>query len=144
MNARPLFLPLLLAACGSATAAANGGVLYTNDFERVPPGPPPAEFLVLEGDFQIKNAGTNRFLELPGAPLDNFGVVFGPTLTTNLAVNARIRAVAKGRRAPTFGVGLGGVSGHRLQVSPAKNQLELFRDKDLKASAPFDWTSGKC
>jgi hypothetical protein len=43
---------------------------------------------------------------------------------------------------PTFGVGLGGAGGWRLQVSPGKKALELFKDTDLKASTAFDWKSG--
>jgi len=57
-------------------------------------------------------------------------------------VSARLRGTAKGRRAPTFGVGLGGVSGWKLQVSPGKKVLELLKDQEIKASAAFDWKAG--
>jgi hypothetical protein len=39
-------------------------------------------------------------------------------------------------------VGLNGVAGYRLQVSPSKSLLELYRDQELKGSSPFDWKSG--
>jgi hypothetical protein len=39
-------------------------------------------------------------------------------------------------------VGLGGVSGFKLQVSPGKQALEILKDQELKASVNFDWKSG--
>jgi hypothetical protein len=116
--------------------------IYDNNFEQVAVGPVPDDFLVLNGEFSVQAEGTNRFLELPGAPLDSFGVQFGPVEKENVAVGARILGTAKGRRTPTFGVGLGGVAGFKLQVSPAKGVLELFKDQELKRSAAFTWTSG--
>ena len=81
-------------------------------------------------------------LELPGAPLDSFAVQFGPAETVNTATSARIVGTGQGRRMPTFGVGLGGAGGWRLQVSPGKKVLELFKDQELKASTAYDWQSG--
>ena len=98
--------------------------------------------MVLGGEFVVKAEGTNKFLELPGAPLDTFAVQFGPGQKENVAVGARIFATAKGRRTPTFGVGLGGVSGFKLQVSPGKKALELLKDQESKTNVSFDWKSG--
>ena len=44
--------------------------------------------------------GTNKYLELPGAPLDGYGVLFGPTVKTDVAVavSARMNGTRKGRR----------------------------------------------
>lgn len=58
-------------------------------------------------------------------------------------VAARIQGTGKGRRFPAFGVGLNGVGGFRLQASPAKKALELFRSDALKSSVPFEWSSGQ-
>ena len=98
--------------------------------------------MVLGGEFAVKREGTNQFLELPGAPLDTFAVQFGPAEKTDVAVVARVFGTSKGRRAPTFGVGLGGVSGWKLQVSPAKKTAELLKDQELKATVNHDWKSG--
>src|SRR5262249_15033251 len=87
--------------------------------------------------------GKNKFLELPGAPLDSFGVLFGPTEKSDLEVNARIFGTNKGRRYPTFGVGLNGQEGYRLQVSPGKKMLELYKADEVIASVGFDWKSGQ-
>ena len=80
--------------------------------------------------------------ELPGAPLDSFAAQFGPAESVDVTVSARVSGTAQGRRCPTFGVGVGGAGGWRLQVSPGKKSLELFKDQELKASTAFDWKSG--
>jgi hypothetical protein len=126
----------------SATATAIvGTVLYQNNFEKADLGKVPDDFLVLEGAFEVKEGDGNKFLELPGAPLDTFGVLFGPTETNGVAVSARIHGTAKGRRFPTFAVGLNGVAGYKLQVSPSKKLLELYKGEQVLGSAPYSWDS---
>ena len=39
-------------------------------------------------------------------------------------------------------VGLNGVGGYKLQISPAKKMIELYKGEDVKASVPFEWQSG--
>src|SRR5262245_56090812 len=58
--------------------AAETNVIYQNNFEKAEVGKLPDEFLVLDGAFAIKEEAGNKFLELPGAPLDTFGMLFGP------------------------------------------------------------------
>jgi hypothetical protein len=103
----------------------------------------PDDFLVLDGQFAVREEGGNRFLELPGAPLDTFGALFGPTEKQGVAVSARIFGTGKGRRYPTFAVSLNGVGGYKLQVSPAKKLAELYRGDAVKTSVPFEWMSAK-
>lgn len=129
--------------------AAAGGAepakpipFYENNFEKAEAGKLPDEFMALTGDFVVKSDGTNQFLELPGSPLDSFAVQFGPTESADVAVAARILSTAKGRRTPAFGVGLGGVAGFKLQVSPGKKSLELLKDQEVKTSVAFEWQSG--
>lgn len=115
---------------------------YQNNFEQATVDQVPDGFLVLDGGFVVKEEGGNKFLELPGAPLDTFGVLFGPSDGINVAVSARIQSTGKGRRFPAFAIGLNGAGGFRLQVSAAKKLLELFRGDDAVASAPYEWQSG--
>jgi len=126
-------------------AAALGQLnpVYQNDFEKTAVGQLPADFLVLDGGFVVKEENGNKFLELPGSPLDSFSVQFGPAQTEDVSISARINGTAKGRRYPTFGVGLNGTAGYRLQMSPAKKALDLYRDQTLKQSIPYKWNSGK-
>jgi len=137
------FLMCVILISGVAAFAADAAKpLYSNDFENTEAGKLPDDFMSLNGEFVVKAEGTNKFLELPGAPLDSFAAQFGPTESVDVAVAARIFGTAKGRRSPTFGVGLCGVSGYKLQVAPGKKALELLKDQEVKASVPFDWKSG--
>ena len=126
-----------------ARADDTAKTLFKDDFEKAEVGKLPEELLVLGGEFTVKSDGTNKFLELPGAPLDSYGLQFGPTEKEDVVVSARVFGTAKGRRAPTFGVGLGGVGGWKLQVAPGKKTLELLKDQESKASVPFEWKSGE-
>src|SRR5258706_4296717 len=133
---------LLAFLCLSAPAAwaqspSPGSFHYEKHFDKAEVGKVPDDFLVLDGGFVVKEEDGNQFLELPGAPLDSYAVQFGPSAASNVTVSAAIKSTGKGRRYPTFGVGLGGVSGFRLQVSPAKNEIELYQDQTVKKSAPY-------
>lgn len=139
---KTLWLCGLLSLGVIAGADGAASVLYANDFERAETGKVPEELMVLGGEFVLKAEGTNKVLELPGAPLDSYGVQFGPAEKDEVSVSARIFGTAKGRRTPTFGVGLGGVGGWKLQISPAKKAVELLKDLEAKTSVPFDWKSG--
>ena len=125
------------------TALAQSNTLYEINFEKAAVGSVPENFLVLDGRFAVKEENSNRFLELPGAPLDSYAVQFGPAEVDNVAVSVRIQGTARGRRSPTFGVGLNGVAGYKLQISPAKKMLELYKDQDVKKFVPYDWKSGQ-
>jgi len=130
--------------CGATmTIVATEKPLYENNFEKAEVGKLPEDLKFATGEFVVKAEGDNKFLELPGAPLDSFNVQFGPTESADVAVSGRIYGTAKGRRYPTFGVGLNGVGGWRLQVSPGKKALELYRDQEIKATASYDWKPGE-
>src|SRR5688572_13318100 len=136
----------VLVCCHSYLPAADSPrgsekVLYQNNLENSPVGPVPEELMVLEGNFSVKQEGTNKFLELPGAPLELFGLLFGPTEKEGVTVSARIYGTSQGRRGPTFGVGLGGVGGYKLQVSAAKKQIELIKGETVLQTVPFEWKS---
>src|SRR5436190_9379313 len=111
----------------SESKAADAHIIYENNFEKAEVDKVPQDMLVLDGAFAVKEEAGNKFLELPGAPLDTFGALFGPTESTNLIVSARVFGTSKGRRLPTFGIGLNGVGGYKLQVSPGKKLLELYK-----------------
>jgi hypothetical protein len=120
--------------------AQNTPVLYENQFDKSDKFPD--DILVLDGIFEIKEEAGNKFAELPGAPLDTYGFMFGPSQKENIEVTARIFGTGKGRRFPTFAVGLNGVGGYKLQVSPAKKLVELYKGDEVKQSSPLEWKSG--
>jgi hypothetical protein len=117
--------------------------LYSNGLDQADPGKLPEDLMVLEGGFTVREEGGNKFIELPGAPLDTFGLLFGPTESENVSASARFYGTGKGRRFPTFAIGLNGVSGYKLQMTPAKKAVELLKgENEVLASAPYNWESG--
>lgn len=131
--------PIFLAATVLASAAAAAEPLYKNDFESATLEKAPEGTMVISGDFAVKQHGGNQFLELPGEPLDTFGLLVGPAGQGDQSVSARFFGTKTGRKFPTFGVSLGGVGGYRLIVSPAKKMLEIFKGDEAKTSVPFEW-----
>lgn len=117
-------------------------ILFAEDFSKVEPGPLPDDYLVLDGLFEVREDGGNRFAELPGAPLESFGFLFGSNQPSGVEATATIFGTKSGRKFPTFGLGLNGASGYRLQVAPAKNAVELLRGDLVVATAPYAWESG--
>ncbi len=133
---------LILGCLAGRLLAAEEAPVFAQDFQQVELGRPPADLLILDGAFAVRAEGEERFLELPGAPLDTFGVLFGPTLTNNAAVTGRIWGTASGRRFPSFALGLGGINGFKVRVSPGKKELELLRGETVLRQLPFAWRSG--
>ena len=113
--------------------------LYQTNFEKTKTGEVPEDFLVLDGDFSVKQEEGNKYLELPGAPLDAFGFMFGPSARHGNEISARMFGTKKGRRYPVFGIALNGVNGYRLQVAPAKRAIELLKGRAVVAKVPFRW-----
>jgi hypothetical protein len=142
------FLNIGFVAAGLFTAAsliqAQGAKpLFEEGFQSAKVGEVSEAFMVLDGQFAVGEEEGNRFLELPGAPLESFGVLFGPNESDGNEVTARIFGTKSGRKFPTFAVGLNGVGGYKVRVAPAKNAIELVKGDDIKASVPFKWTSGQ-
>ena len=117
--------------------------LYQTNFEKTKTGEVPEDFLVLDGVFAVKQEGGNKYLELPGAPLDAFGFMFGPSARHGNEISARMFGTKKGRRYPVFGIALNGVNGYRLQVAPAKRAIELLKGSAVVANVPFRWGGGE-
>jgi hypothetical protein len=122
--------------------APLGKPLFSQSFEQLPEGDPPGEIVVLSGAFAVKNVDGNKVLEVPGDPVDGYGVLFGPEVQAGVSVSGRIFASATGKRMPEFGVGLGDTNGYKLWVMPATNQVQIMKGEDVKATSPFTWKSG--
>ncbi|RYD60261.1 MAG: hypothetical protein EOP84_37200 [Verrucomicrobiaceae bacterium] len=130
-------LPFLTAAAMAAEP------LFVEDFTKATPDSAPQGLMIMSGGFTVKEEDGNKFLELPGAPLDTFGALFGPTPPSlEASASARFLGTKKGRKFPTFGISLHGVGGYRLQVSPAKKALEIYKGDQPIATVPFEWESG--
>jgi hypothetical protein len=134
-------LSLLLVASGIllADAPMTAPAAYFNDFEHAAKGKPSDEFQILNGDFVVRAEGGNSFLELPGDPLDTFGLLFGPGESATLDVSARIWADQTAQRYPEFGIGSNDTNGYKLWLWPAHGKIELRKADDAVASTPFNW-----
>src|SRR5208283_633169 len=135
-------LLVLLVLLSLPVVAVELKPLYENNFEQAEIGKVPDGMLVIDGDFAVKSDGANKFLELPGEPLDTFGVLFGPAEKSDVEISARINGTTRGRRGPTFGVGLNGQGGYKLEYSGGKKALEIHKGNAIVASVPFEWKSG--
>lgn len=113
--------------------------IYHEDFSKHPLSDLSDSFLVLDGTFKVVEQESNRLVRLPGAPLDQFAFMFGPYLESNISVRCFFKAERKGRRYPSFGVGLHGLSGYQLRLSPAKRKIEILVEEELVFSVPFKW-----
>ena len=136
---RAILVPI--AACVTALPLSAADPIYKNDFESAAVDKAPADVLIMAGSFEVKQDGTNKVLELPGEPLDTFGMLFGPSSKDDITATARFHGTKKGRKFPTFGLSLNGVGGYRLQVSPAKNMIEFIKGDETKLGVPYTWTS---
>lgn len=140
MKSSPAIL-LSFAAFLVAQSLGAAEPLYKNDFEDAAVDKAPKDVMIMAGSFVVKQDGAGKVLELPGEPLDTFGMLFGPSSKDDVSASARFFGTKKGRKFPTFGISLNGVGGYRLQVSPAKNMLEFIKGDEPKLSVPFTWAS---
>ncbi|MEQ1859825.1 MAG: hypothetical protein ABMA13_07815 [Chthoniobacteraceae bacterium] len=133
---------LILALPLAILAADAPKPIFSENFDAAAVGKMPEGFTSFAGDFKIVEEGGKKFIELPGAPLDTFGVLFGPSEKPPLSASAKFFATNVKRKSPAFALSLGGVGGYRVQVSAAKGTLEIFKSDEPRASVPFAWTSG--
>jgi len=146
MKTAPIRLLTLAILCSILPTRAADPVqpIYKNDFEAAEVDKVPKEMLVVAGAFAVKQDKDGKYLELPGEPLDTFGFLFGPSEEADVSAGARFFGTKKGRKYPTFGLSLNGVGGYRLQVSPAKQALELFKGGEERlnvVNVPYTWAS---
>lgn len=139
---RSMFQSMVGWAVFAVAQGAAGGTVYQNDFEKAALGKLPDDLLVLEGAWSVKGDAGNRFIEIPGAPLETLGVLFGPADAAGGVVSARAFGTSQGRRAPAFGVGLGGAGGFKLLVAPGRKELELWRGEERLAGVAYAWEAG--
>jgi len=142
-TSRSSLLPLLAVAAALSLPLTAAEPLYKNDFESAEVGKAPAEVMVMAGSFTVQQDKDGKYLELPGEPLDTFGLLFGPAVKEDVSATARFFGTKKGRKMPSFGISLNGAGGYRLQVSAAKGQLEFFKGVESEAvtGVPYTWTT---
>jgi hypothetical protein len=117
---------------------------YHADFSGAEVGKLPADVQAVTGGYKVVEFEKDKVLELPGEPLEIFGLLFGPAGAADVDVWARAWSAASGRRMPEFGIGTGDVAGFRLVLVPAAKQLELRLGDERLTSVEMKepWRSG--
>jgi len=132
------------AAVCCAALSLGAAEKYHADFSSAEVGKLPPDVQAVTGGYKIATFEYVKVLELPGEPLDVFGLLFGPSGAAEVDVRARAWSTASGRRMPEFGVGTGDVAGYRLMLLPAAKRLELRRGDEPVTSVELKepWRDG--
>ena len=101
----------------------------------------PESIFILDGAYTVqKGPNDDNSLFLPGMPMGDFGLLFGPRLRENaLELNFSFFASKKGRRMPSIAAAIGGVRGYRLRLNPAAKNIVLSMDENVFKELPFHW-----
>lgn len=129
----------------SSKTNTNWVVEFSEDFSNINIGEEPEELFILDGAYTVQLSPSNeKSLTLPGSPMGDFGVLFGPRIREK-AIELRFSffSTKKGRRLPSIAAGIGGVRGLRLRLNPAAKKLILFYDDEVLKEIPFNWVAGQ-
>ena len=85
----------------------------------------------------------HKRLTLPGSPVGDFGLLFGPRVREkSLSLSFSFLATKKGRRLPALAAGLGGVRSYRFRLNAATKEILLFRHDLEIGKVAYQWESG--
>lgn len=137
MNRTALLFALLssLAQAGESTSLKITAEDWTE-------GAPPKDVFVVDGTIQVTSQEGNKVLTVQPDPITDASAQLGVSAAGEASIQARILGTKRGRSSPKFGVAVHGMSGHRLLLNAPKRQLELVKNDEVLATAPFAWTSG--
>ena len=108
---------------------------FSEDFSEVETGSEPESLFILDGVYTVEvDQNDEKILSLPGSPMGDFGLLFGPRIREkDLELRFSFFSTKQGRRMPSIAAGIGGVRGLRLRLNPAvKNLVLTFDDQTLK------------
>lgn len=132
----------LLFALLSSLAQAGESTSLKITAEDWAEGAPPKDVFVVDGTIQVTSQEGNKVLTVQPDPITDASAQLGVSAAGEASIQARILGTKRGRSSPKFGVAVHGMSGHRLLLNAPKRQLELVKNDEVLASAPFAWTSG--
>ncbi len=134
-----MWFVLLLAWPVAAAEESAWKTAAEEDLNSADAGAPPEALFVADGNWEVVEDGGEKYLRMPGSPIVEGGILFGPSTRGSSAVEARARGYRRGRSYPRFGVGVHGISGFRLRVVPARKMVELVRNEEEVVNAAYDW-----
>jgi hypothetical protein len=115
---------------------------FSENFNEVEVDTEPETLFILDGAYsvQLDHEG-QKSLKLPGSPVGDFGLLFGPRIRDKaLELRFSFFSSKMGRRMPSIAAGIGGVRGYRLRLNPAAKDLILsYEDQNLR-TLPFSWS----
>jgi hypothetical protein len=132
----------LLFALLSTVAQAGESTSLKFTAEDWAEGAPPKDVFVVDGTIQVTSQEGNKVLTVQPDPITDASAQLGVSAAGEASIQARIQGSKRGRSSPKFGVAVHGMSGHRLLLNAPKRQLELVKNDEVLATAPFAWTSG--
>lgn len=132
----------LLFALLSTVAQAGESTSLKITAEDWTEGAPPKDVFVVDGTIQVTSQEGNKVLTVQPDPITDASAQLGVSAAGEASIQARILGTKRGRSSPKFGVAVHGMSGHRLLLNAPKRQLELVKNDEVLATAPFTWASG--
>ncbi len=118
-------------------------VEFEESFSSVEVGSEPENLFILDGAYAVSEEDDNRRLTLPGSPVGDFGLLFGPRVREkSLELSFSFLGMKKGRRLPALAAGLGGVRSYRFRLNAATKQIILTRQDVEIGKVAYQWESG--
>ena len=97
----------------------------------------------MDGAYAVSQEEDDKRLTLPGSPVGDFGLLFGPRVREkSLSLSFSFFATKKGRRLPALAAGLGGVRSYRFRLNAATKEILLFRHDLEIGKVAYQWESG--
>lgn len=118
-------------------------VEFEENFSSLELGSEPENLFILDGAYVVSQEQNDKRLTLPGSPVGDFGLLFGPRVREkSLSLSFSFLASKKGRRVPALAAGLGGVRSYRFRLNAATREILLFRQDIEIGKVPYQWESG--
>ena len=125
----------------SSESSSSWVVEFSEDFSKVETGSEPENLFILDGAYMVQvDQNDQKSLTLPGSPMGDFGLLFGPRIREKgLELQFSFFSRKKGRRMPSIAARIGGVRGFRFRLNPAARNLVLTFDDQTLKEIPFSW-----
>jgi hypothetical protein len=139
------FLPGEISAPKSKAAQepSQWVVEFEEKFSEHAVGSEPENLFILDGAYAVTEKENDKRLTLPGSPVGEFGLLFGPRVREkSLSLSFSFLTSRQGRRYPSLAAGLGGVRSYRLRFNAATKEILLFRGENEIGKIAFQWESG--
>ena len=118
-------------------------VEFEENFSGFEVGSEPENLFILDGAYSVSEEKADRRLTLPGSPVGDFGLLFGPRVREkSLSLSFSFLMTRQGRRLPALAAGLGGVRSYRFRFNAATKEILLTRQEEEIGRVAFTWESG--